>query len=431
MQEFSRRNFIKVVGAGSAVALTGVGCAPQKTRGADKAHVVVVGGGSGGATAAKYLKKYSPELNVTLVEPNARYYTCYGSNWVLGGIVDMDFIEQTYGALESRHGVRVVQDRVTAVDADGRNVRLASGETLQYDKLVMSPGIDFRYDRTEGISEADAERIPHAWKAGDQTRILRQQLEDMPNGGTFVMVAPPNPFRCPPGPYERVSLIANYFKQEKPRSKIIILDAKDGFSKQGLFEEGWAQEYGDMIEWRPASDGGLVEEVDVRNMTAVTEAGFERVEADVMNFIPAQRANQIVHDAGLTNAEGWCPVRQDTFRSERDDNIYVLGDASVAGAMPKSGHSANTQGKMVAAAISHELAGRDPITPTAVNTCYSLVTPDYGISVAAVYQFKDGQMAGVEGAGGVSPTGASSRFREQEAQYTRGWYAGITADIWG
>ena len=431
MQEFSRRNFIKVVGAGSAVALTGIGCAPQKTRDNGKAHVVVVGGGSGGATAAKYLKKYSPDVEVTLVEPSASYYTCYGSNWVLGGIVDMDFIEQTYGALESRHGVKVVQDRVTAVDAEDRSVRLGNGDTLRYDRLVMSPGIDFRYDAVDGISEDDAERIPHAWKAGDQTRILRQQLEEMPNGGTFVMVAPPNPFRCPPGPYERVSLIANYFKQEKPRSKIIILDAKDGFSKQGLFEEGWEQEYGDMIEWRAASDGGLVEAVDVRNMTAIADAGFEEVQADVMNFIPRQHANRIAHDAGLTNGEGWCPVHQDTFRSEMDDNIYVLGDASVAGAMPKSGHSANTQGKVVAAAITHELTDREPVSPTAVNTCYSLITPDYGVSVAAVYRFKDGEMQGVEGAGGLSPTGADSRTREQEAQYTRGWYAGITADIWG
>ncbi len=432
MHDFSRRKFLKVAGISGAAAATGIGCAPTNgVRPLEKAHVVVVGGGSGGATTAKYLKKFGPDVNVTLIEPNATYHTCYGSNWVLGGMVDMDFIAQTYDSLRENWGINVVQDKVVGVDADARRVRLEGGDNVSYDKLVMSPGIDFRYDAVPGITEADAERIPHAWKAGEQTRILRSQLEAMPNGGVFVMVAPPNPFRCPPGPYERVSLIAHYFKQEKPRSKIIILDTKDGFSKQGLFEEGWAQHYGDMIEWRPASDGGLAEEVDVNEMTVVTEAGFERVKADVLNFIPAQRAGRIAHDAGLTNNNGWVPVHQSSFKSEMDDNIYVLGDASIAGAMPKSGHSANTQGKIVATAIIQELSGRDPVTPSSVNTCYSLVTPDHAVSVAAVYRYKDGAMTGVEGAGGVSPMGASERFRAQEARYTRAWYAGITNDIWG
>ncbi len=431
MQNFTRRNFLKTVGLSGAAAFTGMGCAANGMAGNEKAHVVVVGGGTGGATAAKYLKTFSPGIDVTLIEPNPTYYTCYGSNWILGGVEEMDYIAQSYDALSTQHGVNVVQDRVVAVDASQRRVRLANGDSVNYDRLVMSPGISFDYERTPGITEADAGQIPHAWKAGSQTRILRDQLRAMPNGGTFVMVAPPNPFRCPPGPYERVSMVAHYFKQNKPRSKIIILDTKDGFSKQGLFEEGWAQHYGDMIEWRPASGGGQVEEIDVNGMTAITESGFTRVKADVMNYIPAQKAGKIAHDAGMTNDQGWVPVDQATFRSEMDENIFVLGDSSVAGAMPKSGHSANTQGKMVAATISQELAGRDPVTPSAVNTCFSLITPEYGISVAAVYEFKDGQIAGVEGAGGLSPSGASESVRRQEANYTRAWYQGITNDVWG
>lgn len=431
MSHLDRREFIKALGSAGALTFTGAGYAVAGSNHRNSAHVVVVGGGSGGATVAKYMKEFAPGLRVTLIEPNATYYTCYGSNWVLSGFASMDDIAQTYDSLRDRHEVNVVADRVVSVDAENQRVHLEGGDSISYDKLVMSPGIDFRYDSVEGINEADAGEIPHAWKAGDQTRLLRAQLEDMPNGGVFVMVAPPNPFRCPPGPYERVSLVAHYFKQHKPRSKIIVLDAKDGFSKQGLFEEGWARHYGDMIEWRAASAGGLVESVDVAEKTARADSGFERVKADVMNFIPRQQAGQIVHVAGLTNDEGWVPVDQLTFKSEMDDNIYVLGDASVAGAMPKSGHSANNQGKIVAAAIVRELSGQEPVNPSSANTCYSLVTPDYAISVAAVYQYQDGVQAGVSGAGGVSPSGASSDFRAREAGYTRAWYQGITHDIWG
>ncbi|MGM0553960.1 MAG: FCSD flavin-binding domain-containing protein [Pseudomonadota bacterium] len=432
MQNFTRRNFIKTVGIGGAAALTGAGCATNGPSDATAAaHVVVVGGGTGGATAAKYLKTFSPDMKVTLIEPNATYHTCFGSNWVIGGFASMSDIEQSYDALRSRHGVNVVQGRVVDVDAGARTVRLDDGSSMNYDRLVMSPGIDFKYDQMPGISEADAERIPHAWKAGSQTALLRSQLEEMPNGGVFVIVPPPNPFRCPPGPYERISLVAHYFKQHKPRSKIIVLDPKDGFSKQGLFEEGWAEHYGDMIEWRAASDGGRPEEINVDEMTVLADSGFERVKADVLNFIPAQHAGQIAHDVGLTNDAGWVPVDQLTFKSEMDDNIYVMGDSSVAGAMPKSGHSANNQGKIVAAAIVRELAGHEPINPSSANTCYSLIAPDYGISVAAVYTYQDGALGGVSGAGGVSPSGASSSFRRQEAEYTRAWYAGITSDVWG
>ncbi|MFN4262683.1 MAG: NAD(P)/FAD-dependent oxidoreductase [Thioalkalivibrionaceae bacterium] len=431
MININRRSFLKAAGVGGAVAVTGVGCAANGAR-ADlgSAHVVVVGGGSGGATAAKYLKVFAPEVQVTLIEPNATYYTCYGSNWVIGGIASMDDIGHNYETLKSKYGINVVADSVTDVDASGKTVRTAGGQTIRYDRLVMSPGIDFNYDGVAGITASDANRIPHAWKAGEQTQTLRAQLEAMPNGGTFVMVAPGNPFRCPPGPYERASMVAHYFKANKPRSKIIILDNKENFSKQGLFTAGWDRFYGDMIEWVPSSRGGQVEEVDTSTLTCISDGGFTRVKADVLNFVPSQRAGEIAAKAGLTNDVGWCPVNQQTFESTIHANIHVIGDASVAGAMPKSGHSANNQGKVAAASIIRSLRGQDPLVPSTTNTCYSLVAPDYAISVAAVYTLgSDGTIVGVEGAGGLSPADADDNVRAAEARYTQGWYDGITSDI--
>lgn len=437
MTQFSRRSFLKAAGLGSASALVGLGAASSVAKASKNAHVIVIGGGSGGATAAKYLKRFSPDLNVTLIEPHATYHTCYGSNWVLGGHAEMDEIAQTYDALQSRHGVKVVQDTVTGIDPDARSVKTAGGETMKYDRLVLSPGIDFRYDNVEGITEADAERVPHAWKAGEQTVILRKQLEAMPDGGVFVMVVPGNPFRCPPGPYERAAMAAWYFKREKPKSKILILDNKENFSKQGLFMSGWKEHYGDMIEWVPSSRGGMVEEVDVANLTAISDGGFNQFKADVLNFVPAQQAGKIAHDAGLA-AGHWCPVNQMTFESRVHRGIYVIGDASIAGAMPKSGHSANGQGKVAAASVARDLAGLEPKATPAANTCYSLVTPDHAISVAGIYTFEpgereweDGQMVLVPGSGGVSPAEATADVRRLESVYTKGWYDGITADIWG
>jgi sulfide dehydrogenase [flavocytochrome c] flavoprotein chain len=437
MTHISRRSFLKAAGIGGASAVVGLGAASSVAKASKNAHVIVIGGGSGGTTAAKYLKRFSPDLNVTLIEPNATYYTCYGSNWVLGGYAEMDDIAQTYDALQSRHGVKVVQDTVTSIDPDARTVKTAGGETMKYDRLVMSPGIDFRYDNVEGITEADSERVPHAWKAGEQTRILRRQLEAMPDGGVFVMVVPGNPFRCPPGPYERAAMAAYYFKKEKPKSKIIILDNKENFSKQGLFMAGWKESYGDMIEWVASSRGGMVEEVDVANLTAISDSGLNEFKADVLNFVPAQRAGKIAQDAGLAVGH-WCPVNQLTFESTVHQGIYVIGDASVAGEMPKSGHSANGQGKMAAAAVARDLAGLEPKAVPAANTCYSLITPEYAISVAGIYEFKpgerewaDGTMSLVPGSGGVSPADAPAATRQLEAIYTKGWYDGITADIWG
>ena len=431
MSKFSRRDFIKTLGAGGALSMLGTaGCAMQPGKAA-KAEVVIVGGGPGGATCAKYLKRFDPAINVTLVEPSANYTTCFGSNWVLGGLARMDDIVQTYDALKSQYGVRIVKDSVTAIDADARKVTLAGGGSLAFDRLVLSPGIGFRWETVEGLDESTAGTIPHAWKAGEQTRILRRQLEAMPDGGVFVMCAPGNPFRCPPGPYERAGMVAHYLKTHKPRSKVLILDAKDKFSKQGLFQAGWKELYGDMIEWVPGSQGGMVTRVDPATRTAYSDGGLNEFKADVLNFIPRQKAGAIAHTAGLTNDDGWCPVDQKTFESTVHAGVYVIGDASIAGAMPKSGHSANSQGKIAAAAIVQGLNDLPMVLPSHVNTCYSLVGPKYGISVAAVYHYEEGSIKGVQGAGGVSPADAGAPFRAQEAEYARGWYASITQDIWG
>lgn len=435
MNRVSRRRFMQLAGAGGVASLSlaygGMSLAAGR-HGGSQPHVVVIGGGSGGATCAKYLRRFDDQVKVTLIEPRRTYHTCYASNWVLGGLEELDTIAHDYSALKDRHGVTVVHTPAHEIDPDGHMVRLGNGDELAYDRLVVSPGIDFKWEEIEGYDRADETAIPHAWKAGPQTDQLRRQIEAMPEGGTFLMVSPPNPFRCPPGPYERASLVAHYFKEHNPKAKILILDAKDEFSKQGLFEEGWAELYGDMIEWVPAGEGGRVTRVSADEMAVWADSGFERMEADVINVIPPQRAGAIARRAGLTgDNEDWCPVDQRTFESTVHPDIHVIGDASIAGAMPKSGHSANNQAKMTAAAIISALNDWELPDPSHVNTCYSLIGPDYGISVAAVYRYDDGEIQGVPDAGGVSPTGASADFRQREASYTRGWYASITQDIFG
>jgi sulfide dehydrogenase [flavocytochrome c] flavoprotein subunit len=301
---------------------------------------------------------------------------------------------------------------------------------LKYDRLVVSPGIDLRWDAIEGYNKAASTTMPHAWKAGEQTTILRKQLEAMSDGGVVIIAAPPNPFRCPPGPYERASLIAHYLKHNKPRSKILIFDAKPKFSKQPLFEQGWRALYPGMIEWISEPEGGAIDGVDVKAM-AIKPTFAEPQQGDVVNVIPPQKAGAIAEVAGLTDDSGWCPIDQRTFESRVQKHIHVIGDAAIANPMPKSGFAASSQGKVCATAIVAGLSGQDMPEPSYVNTCYSLVGPDYGISVAAVYRLGDDGIAGVEGAGGVSPKDADSDFRLAESRYAVGWYQSITADIWG
>jgi sulfide dehydrogenase [flavocytochrome c] flavoprotein subunit len=426
MSNISRRTFNRILGgAGAAAAATLA--APGIVRAAG-AKVVVIGGGFGGATAAKYLKRFDKSIDVTLVEPNTQFITCPFSNTVIGGLNPMSFITQNYNALKAQ-GVKVVHDLAVSVDGAKRQVRLAQGATLPFDRCIVSPGIDFRWGAIEGSTEEITTRIPHAWKAGPQTVLLKNQLQVMPDGGVFVMVAPPNPFRCPPGPGERISLIANFFKTHKPKSKILVLDPKKSFSKQGLFKEGWAKLYPGMIEYKNIDNDGVVRRVNAAQKTLYTD--FGEYKGDVINLIPAQKAAAIAANSGLADQTGWCPVDQRTFESTLQKGVHVIGDASIAAPMPKSGFSASTQAKVTAAAIAALLKGETPGTPKFVNTCYSLVGPEYGISIAAVYNVQDGKIVAVKGAGGLSPTGASDEFHQQEALYADGWYRSISTDIWG
>ena len=424
MKKINRRNFAKIIGSAGLASTLGM---PSLVFGASK-KVVVVGGGFGGATAAKYLRKLDSSIDVTLVEPNPTYYTCPFSNTVLGGIKDMSEIAHGYGAMKNKHGVRVIHAKAKNVNSNSKTVTLDNGRKLDFDRAIVSPGVDLRFDSMEGYSQTATDKMPHSWKAGPQTALLRRQLENMRNGGTVLICPPGNPFRCPPGPYERTSLIAHYLKTHKPKSKIIILDAKEKFSKQSLFMSGWDLHYGDLIEWRAGTAGGKISRVDPQNMQVETEFGMEK--GDVINFIPAQHAGKVARDSGLTNKKGWCPVNQVTFESTLQPGIHVIGDASIAGKMPKSGFSANSQGKVAAAAIVSELAGQEPIEPSYANTCYSLITPEHGISVAKVYKIFDKKtIVGVKGSGGVSPKNEDPIVRRQEAIYTQGWYDAIVQDM--
>ncbi len=391
-----------------------------------KARVIVVGGGYGGTIAAKYLKMGDPEIQVTLIEKDEKFISCPLSNEVLAGERDLDSLSFTYAGLAKR-GISVVRDEITQVDAAKKTIKGKSGKSYEYDKLILSPGVAFKWGAIKGFDEAAAEIMPHAWKAGPQTALLRKQLQAMPDGGKFYIVAPPNPYRCPPGPYERAALVAHYFKQHKPKSKIIILDPKDKFSKQALFQQGWKQVYGDMIEWVPGAGGGIVEEVKPKAMTLVGQV--EEYKGDVVNFIPAQEAGALAKLAGLTDEKGWCPVDPKTFESTKQKDVFVIGDACIAGTMPKSGYAANSQAKVCAAAIVALVNGKSLPEPSYVNTCYSIIAPNYGISVAGIYELKDGAIQDVPNSGGVSPLEASARVRALEVQYALGWFRNITADM--
>ena len=414
----------RAVLAGAAVTLA----TPSIVRGQAAARVVVIGAGFGGATAAKYVKTWAPATQVTVIEPAERFVTCPFSNLVLGGLRDMASITHSYDALAKR--VTLVRDSAVGIDADARAVKLQGGTTVPYDRLIVSPGIDFRWGAIAGYDEAASEKMPHAWKAGPQTVLLRRQLEAMPDGGTVIIVAPDNPFRCPPGPYERASMIAHYLKTTKPKSKLIILDAKDAFSKQPLFLDGWKRFYPSIVEWVPVSKGGKVVKVDLGAMSVENEFG-DQYKADVVNVIPPQFAGKIARDAGLAEASGWCAIEPLGFESNKIKNIHVIGDATLAAPMPKSGFVANNQGKVAAAAVVALLAGKTPSEATWNNVCYSRVAPDYGISVSNVLHVAGGKFAEVQGAGGPSPREASDDFRKQEAAFGDGWYASITADTFG
>ncbi|NLP32561.1 MAG: FAD-dependent oxidoreductase [Oligella ureolytica] len=421
----SRRKWLTTIAQASA-ATAAITAFPAIAK-SDAGRVIIVGGGFGGATAARYIKRFNPAIQVTLIEPAKTFYTCPFSNMVLGGLRQMEQIAHRYDNLKA-FGIEVVHDLVIAVDTDKKTVRLQDNSTLAYDKLLLSPGIDFRWGAIEGYDEEASLLAPHAWKAGEQTVILRKQLEAMPDNGKFVMVVPEGAFRCPPGPYERASMVAHYLKHHKPKAKLIILDAQDNFSKQSLFEQGWNTFYRDIIERVPLSLGGKVTRIDAKALEAETEFG-DLIKADVLNVIPPQQAGLIAHKAGVANETLWVPIEADTFESHAVNDVYVVGDATIAAPMPKSGFSANTQAKVAAAAIVASLAGKEATKGHFANTCYSLIAPDYGISVAGAYATEAGKM--VERSGGVSPMDADEAFRKREADYGADWYAAISLDIWG
>ncbi len=415
-----RRDLLKLAGAAAL--------APSVAKAQGAARVVVVGGGFAGATCARVLRKLDPTLSVTLVEASPTFVACPFSNAVIGGLRDLERQQFGYDAVK-RDGVALARTTAMAVDVERRSVVLQDGNRLTYDRLVLAPGIDIDWGGLPGYGETAAEAMPHAWKAGPQTALLCRQLEAMEDGGLVVLSAPANPFRCPPGPYERASLIAHFLKTRKPKSKLLLLDAKDAFSKQRLFQNAWAQLYPGLIEWVPLSQGGKVTSVEASTLTFVTD--FARHKAAVGNVIPPQTAGAIALQAGVANQSGWCPVEPVSFESTRRPGIHVLGDAAIMGAMPKSAFAANAQAKVCAAAIVARLAGREPIEPRLVNTCYSLVGPDYGITIAGVYRPDKGQLADIPGAGGVSPLDADAGFRAQEALYGEGWFNTITSEVFG
>jgi NADPH-dependent 2,4-dienoyl-CoA reductase/sulfur reductase-like enzyme len=429
MTDLSRRTF-GLAGAAGLASLAALMPGHAFAQGATRRfRVVVVGGGFGGATTARYLKLLDPGIAVTLVEPSPNFVTCPFSNLVLGGLKTMPQITHSYAGVR-RAGVQVVHDSATKVDAEKKTVTTRGGMTLAYDRLVLSPGIDLRWNAIAGYDEKAAEVMPHAWRAGPQTALLKRQLEAMKDGGTFCLVAPADPFRCPPGPYERVSMVAHYLKTKKPKSKILVLDAKESFSKQGLFMEGWKALYGGMIEWVPLSKDGKIVKVDPKTRQLEGELGAKHT-PDVVNLVPPQRAGAIAAAAGVADGSGWCPVNPATFESTLKKDIHVIGDAAIAAPMPKSGFSASSQGKVVAAVIAAAAQNKPAPAASYANTCYSLVGVDYGISIAAVYRVEGGKMTAVAGAGGVSPTGAPAEFRKLEAQYGEGWYRSQVADSWG
>jgi sulfide dehydrogenase [flavocytochrome c] flavoprotein subunit len=416
----SRRTFLK----GASAALLPM---PAIAQGSGP-RVVVIGGGFAGATAARFIKTANPQLRVTLVEQNPTFTACPFSNGVIAGLRPLRAQQFNYDKLEHA-GVVLAFQAATGVDAQARSVTLSGGTRLPYDRLVMAPGIDLRFDALPGYHDRVAEIMPHAWKAGEQTLLLRSQLEAMEDGGTVIISAPANPFRCPPGPYERASLIAHYLKTKKPKSKLIILDAKDAFSKQRLFQNAWAALYPDHIEWVSLSKGGKVNSVDAETKTLKTDFGDHK--ADVANVIPPQKAAAIAQTAGVADRSGWCPIDPVTFESKLVPNIHVVGDAGIMGGMPKSAFSANAQAKACAAAVAALLRGEPPVEPRLINTCYSLVAPDYGITVAGVYKPANGLLADIEGAGGVSPADAPREARVLEAQFAEGWFKTITGEVFG
>ena len=422
----NRRSFLKASSvATAAIGVSAIaGCA--SIGGASGPRVVIVGGGYGGATAAKYIKLWGPHIDVTLIERNAEFISCPISNLVLGGSKTMQDITVSYDTLQKKYGVKVLRAEASGVDVEKKVVRLASGDAIAFDRVVLSPGVDFMWEALPAMNNAAAQdKVLHSWKAGPQTVALRKQLEAMADGGVYAISIPEAPYRCPPGPYERACQVANYFKKAKPKSKVLILDANmDVTSKPGLFKKAWADMYPGMVEYRGSSK---LMDVDVANRTAKLE--FGDVKADVLNVLPPMKAGSIA-DSFITANKRWCEVNWLTYEAKNAPGVHLLGDAlRIAPLMPKSGHMANGHGKACAAAVVALLNGEAPNpSPTLSNTCYSFVSAEKVIHVASIHKYDEvaKTMKTVPGSGGVS-----TQANEQEGQYAMTWAKNIWADTLG
>lgn len=418
---WTRRQFAARAGAASLALLS-----PHVARSGNPPRVIVIGGGVAGATAAKYLATTAIGPALTVIEPKRRYTTCFFSNLYLGGPRSLASLTHDYQAL-ARRGVDLVHETAVAVDPANKMVRLESGAKLSYDRLIVAPGISFDFGAIAGYDAAATQVMPHAWNAGAQTELLRRQLESMDDGGVFLIAAPPNPYRCPPAPYERACLVATYFKQFKPRSKILILDAKDHFFEQDLFEDAWRRHYPGMIEWLPGEFIGPVKAVDLKRRAVVTDGNS--FQGAVVNVIPPQKAGRLALQAGLADPSGWCPVHPLTFESTLQPDIHVLGDAARAGAMPKSASAANSQAKLCAFAIAAALAGTAPPAPHLGNTCFTMLGPDDAVSDAMVFK-ADAETIAIRDIV-VSPLSESAETRRRTMQQANDWYDAFTKDVFG
>lgn len=422
----TRRDFVKWLSVSAALSGS-IGCATATTS-KTVGRVVVIGGGYAGATAAKYVRMWGPDIEVTLVERDAEFVSCPLSNRVLAGVIQLKDLTRDYGKLQAKHGVKLIRDEATGIDPVAQEVRLGKGGTLKYDRLIVAPGVDILYSEVPGLDSPQAQaRVLHAWKAGPQTVALRKQLEAMADGGVYAVTIPKAPYRCPPGPYERACQVAWYFKTSKPKSKVLILDAnEDVVSKKGLFIKAWSERYAGIIEYRPNSE---LTGVDAANMTA--NLTFEDVRADVLNVVPPQRAGKIAADAGLITANNrWCRVDFLTYESSAVKNVHVIGDAIMAAPqMPKSGHMANQHAKVCAAAVVALMHGEAVnAQPLVTNTCYSFVSDKDVIHVASVHAYvpEKKTMEIVPGSSGVSAAAS-----ELEGQYAEAWGRNIWSDMLG
>jgi len=419
----TRRNVVRGI---ATTAVTFAFSCPSHAQSA--ARIVVIGGGFGGANCARALRKINPKLLVTLVEPNRTFTACPFSNEVIAGLRNIDAQQFSYAKIAAG-GVTVIAQAAIKVDPRARTVGLADGTSLGYDRLVLAPGIDLRFDALPGYDEAISAKMPHAWKAGEQTLLLRRQLEAMDDGGLVAIAAPAAPLRCPPAPYERASLIAHYLKAKKPRSKVIILDAKDAIPQQRLFENAWKELYPGMIERVSLSQGGRVVSVDPSTNTLVTD--FGNYDAQVANVIPPQKAGRIASIAGAVDNTGWCPIDPLTFASKLVPNVHVIGDACIGGAIPKSASAANAEAKACAGIVASLIAGATPAMPKLDGACYNTVAPGYSFSLSGIYQPKDDIFAEVEGSGFTSPPDAPREARMREAEQAQSWFKAITVETFG